>query len=276
MGEVKLSAFADEIAADAAEQVAGLVANSVRFVEVRGVGGTGVLDLSPAEVADFRDRLAEAGIGVSAIGSPIGKVAIRSDLEEHFALFEAALERAAQLDTRYVRLFSFYHKGEEPAAARDAVVEQLARMTARAAAAGVVLLHENEKGIYGDEPERCRDLLEAVDSPHLRQTFDPANFVQCGVDPLARAWPLLRSHTEYFHIKDAVAATGQVVPAGMGDGGIEAILRQAVDAGFAGFLSLEPHLKADDPVHGGDGAQRFAKAVAGLRQVLDRRGIAEG
>jgi len=272
---VKLSGFADEIAADAGEQIAQLAANRVRFVEVRGVGGKNVLDLTEAEVVDFRDRLKEADIGVSAIGSPIGKVAIRSDLEEHFARFEVALERARQLGTRYVRLFSFYHEGEKAAAARDAVLEQVARMARRARRQGIILLHENEKGIYGDVPARCLDLMESINSPHLRLTFDPANFVQSGVDPLGEAWPVLAPHTEYFHIKDAVAATGAVVPAGQGDGGIEAILGQALAAGFGGFLSLEPHLKADDPVHGGDGAERFAKAVAALRQVLARLGIAE-
>ena len=276
MGKVRLSGFADEIAADAGEQIAGLVANQVRFVEVRGVSGTNVLDLGDGEVAEFRDRLGEAGIGVSAIGSPIGKVAIRSDLDEHFARFEMALERARQLSTRYVRLFSFYHEGEAADAVRDAVVAQLERMASRAEAADIVLLHENEKGIFGETPERCLDLVESVNSPHLRQTFDPANFVQCGVDPLAEAWPLLAPHTEYFHIKDAVAATGSVVPAGLGDGGIEAILGQALASDFSGFLSLEPHLKADDPLHGGDGAERFAKAVAGLRQVLERLGADGG
>lgn len=275
MDEVKLSGFADEIAADAGEQIAALTANRVRFVEVRGVWGRSVLDLSEAEVADFRDRLRAAEIGVSAIGSPIGKVAIRSDLEEHFARFEVALERARQLGTRYVRLFSFYHEEEEAAAVREAVLEQLARMAARAGEEGVTLLHENEEGIYGDVPERCLDLVQSVDSPHLRLIFDPANFVQCEVDALGEAWPALAPHTEYFHIKDAVAATRAVVPAGYGDAGIEAILGQAVTSGFGGFLSLEPHLKADDPVHGGDGAERFAKAVAALRQVLGRLGITD-
>ena len=275
MSDLRLSGFADEIAPEVPAQIAGLAENRLGFVEVRGVGGKGVLDLSETEVVNLRDRLREAAIGVSAIGSPIGKVAIRSDLGEHFARFEVALERARQLGTRYVRLFSFYHEGETAAAVRGAVVEQLARMARRARQQGITLLHENEKDIYGDVPRRCLDLVESVNSPHLRLTFDPANFVQCGVGPLAEAWPLLAPHTEYFHIKDAVAATGAVVPAGYGDAGIEAILGKALAAGFDGFLSLEPHLQADDPVHGGDGAERFAKAVAALRQVLARLGHAE-
>ena len=109
----------------------------------------------------------------------------------------------------------------------------------------------------------------------LRAAFDPANFVHCGVDPLAEAWPLLDEYTDYFHIKDKEATSGRVVPAGRGDGGVAELLARAVARGFDGFLSIEPHLKADDPDYGGDGPQRCGKAVAGLREVLGRAGIAE-
>ena len=272
---VKLSGFADEIGPDAAEQIATLEATGLRFLELRGVGGKGVLDLSAEDVAAFKGQLAEAGIGVSSIGSPIGKVQIRADLEEHFARFEVALQRAGQFAAGYVRVFSFYHQGEDPAACRDAVLGFYERMVERAASQDVVLLHENESGIYGDVPERCADLLASIDSPHLRAAFDPANFVHCGVDPLAEAWPLLDEYTDYFHIKDKEATSGRVVPAGRGDGGVAELLKRVVARGFDGFLSIEPHLKADDPDYGGDGSQRFGKAVAGLREVLGRAGIAE-
>ena len=228
------------------------------------------------EVASFRGQLQEAGIGVSSIGSPIGKVQIRADLEEHFARFEIALQRAREFAAPYVRVFSFYHENEEAAACRDEVLAFFQRMVARAEAEGLVLLHENESGIFGDVPERCADLLQSIDSPNLRATFDPSNFISCGADPLQEGWPLLREYTDYFHIKDQVAETRRVVPAGCGDGGLPQILAQAVELGFAGFLSIEPHLKVDDPEYGGSGAERFTHAVDGLRRLLSGAGIAEG
>lgn len=270
MPSVKLTGFADEIDADPQVQIEVLLETGVKFLELRGVGGKGVLDLSADEVRAFKRDLAAAGIGVSAIGSPIGKVQVRSDLDAHFLRFELALERAQQFETSYVRIFSFYHKDEEAVACREEVMEMFHRMVDAAAAAGLTLLHENESHIYGDVPTRCVDLLETIDSPTLRAAFDPANFIQVGVDPLSDAWPLLASYSDYFHIKDAVSSSRQVVPAGYGDGGIEEILRQAVASGFSGFLSIEPHLKADDPLHGGTGPERFAKAVTALRTVLDK------
>lgn len=271
MNTVTITGFADEIAAAAEEQIAGLLAARVFHVEVRGVGGTNVLDLTDEEALDFARRLGAAGIRVSCVGSPIGKVQIRSDLDAHFARFQTALRRAAQFGCDFVRLFSFYHEGESEAQVRDDVIAQLARMAGAAAEAGITLVHENEKGIYGDTPERCADLLAGVDNPHLRVAFDAANFVQCGSRPL-QAWELLADHVAYFHIKDAVAASGRVVPAGHGDGDLAAVLGAALARGYGGFLSIEPHLKADDPDFGGPGAERFATAVAALRGILDDLG----
>jgi len=272
---VKLSGFADEIAADAKTQIATLNKTGVRHIEIRGVEGKGVLDLTADEVASFRGQLQEADIRVSSIGSPIGKVQIRADLEAHFARFEIALQRAREFAAPYVRVFSFYHKNEEAAACRDEVLAFFQRMVARAEAEGLVLLHENESGIFGDVPQRCADLLQSIDSLYLRATFDPSNFISCGADPLQEGWPLLREYTDYFHIKDQLAETRRVVPAGCGDGGLPQILAQAVELGFTGFLSIEPHLKVDDPEYGGSGAERFTHAVDGLRRVLSGAGIAE-
>ncbi|MBT4498157.1 MAG: sugar phosphate isomerase/epimerase [Gemmatimonadetes bacterium] len=270
MPKVQLSGFADEIGPDPREQIAVLRETGVRHLELRGVWGRNVLDLSPPDIGEFRRMLADAGIGVSAIGSPIGKVQIRSDLDAHFDRFQIAVERARQFDTPNIRIFSFYHEGASAADCRDAVLEQLERMTHYAARSGCILLHENEKDIYGDLPERCRDLMLSISHPNLRTTFDPANFIQSGANPREDAWPLVSQYVDYFHIKDAAASSGKVVPAGHGDGGLEWILGQALAAGFEGFLSLEPHLRPDDPLHGGTGSERFAKAVAALRRVLDR------
>lgn len=272
MSQVTLTGFADEISPDPAEQIATLAKTGVRYLELRGVSGKNVLDLTAEEVASFRHRLEAAGIGVSAIGSPIGKVQVRSDLEEHFGRFRIAVERAHQFGSVQIRIFSFYHEAEEAPQVRDKILAQMQRMAEYAETEGVVLLHENEKDIYGDVPDRCADILQSVDNPHLRAAFDGANFIQSGVQPWEDAWPKLEGYVDYFHIKDAVADSGRVVPAGHGDTCLEAILSEALDRGFRGFLSVEPHLKADDPEYGGDAPQRFAIAVGALRLVLERIG----
>jgi sugar phosphate isomerase/epimerase len=110
---------------------------------------------------------------------------------------------------------------------RNEVIERLGLLVERAAQAGVTLLHENERDIYGESATGCHDLLATINSPTLRMAFDPANFVQAGVRPMEDAWPLFRDFTVHVHIKDAVFHDGSVRPAGQGDGDIPNITGSA-------------------------------------------------
>ena len=139
--------------------------------------------------------------------------------------------------------------------------------------AGLILAHENEKGIYGDVPDRCADLITAVGSPALRATFDPANFVQCGVRPFSEAYALIRPHLVYLQVKDALAATGEVVPAGQGDGELRETLAALRDSGFAGFMSLEPHLAQAGRFGGFSGPEGFVRAASALKFLLNEASI---
>ncbi|MDN6672607.1 MAG: sugar phosphate isomerase/epimerase, partial [Staphylococcus equorum] len=56
----------------------------------------------------------------------------------------------------------------------------------------------------------------------------------------------LPPHIEYIHIKDAIYEDSGNVLCGTGDGQIESILKQAIDRGYKGFLTLEPHLVVFD------------------------------
>jgi len=114
-------------------------------------------------------------------------------------------------------------------------------MTALAEKEDMILLHENEKEIYGDTAPRCKEILDAVHSPNLRAVFDPANFVECGQETYPAAYELLKDDVVYIHIKDALAH-GKIVPAGMGNGHVEELLRAFEQKGYRGFLSIEPHL----------------------------------
>ena len=195
---IRLSAFADEISPDLEEQIALLSSEKVRFLDLRGVWNTNVLDLSNQQVTRVKETLDAHGIGVAAIGSPIGKVPIDSSFNEHLHLFERAITVAQALQTPYIRIFSFYPPAASdrgavnPAEYRDEVLRRLREMTARARAAAVILLHENEKDIYGDTIVRCVDLLQGINDAHFQAVFDPANFIQCGQTPYPDAYEAIR------------------------------------------------------------------------------------
>jgi sugar phosphate isomerase/epimerase len=269
---VTISAFADEISPDPDEQIAALSSEGIKHLELRGAWNTNVLDLDDAQLAGIKFKLDQAGIAVSAIGSPIGKVAIDASFDDHVHRFERAIIRARFFGAAYIRVFSFYPPaGAAPAgdwsAERDTVLHHLRELTARARAADVILLHENEKDIYGDTIARCVDVLQTIDDPYFAAAFDPANFIQCGQRPYPDAYDALQPWLRYVHVKDATQ-DGVVVAAGEGVADWPAILARLRDEGYAGFLSLEPHLAAAGQFSGFSGPERFSHAARALKGLL--------
>ncbi len=214
------------------------------------------------------DLLRERGFRVSAIGSPIGKSSLLEPRAFEQERLERALAAAERLDTRLIRIFSFYVPPQNLDEARQEVIERLGLLVERAAQAGVILLHENERCIYGESAARCHDLHTALPSLALRMAFDPANFVQAGVRPMEEAWPLLGDFVTHVHIKDAVFADGSVRPAGQGDGDILALLAALNARNYTGYLTLEPHLSIAGPAGGYSGEQGMRTAIHALHHLL--------
>ena len=279
---IRLSAFADEISPDLDEQVAALSSEHIHFLDLRGAWNTNILDLTDQQVARIKETLDAHGIGVAAIGSPIGKVPIDSSFDEHLHHFERAITVAQALQTPYIRIFSFYppaaHKGDRsdssavnPAEYRDEVLRRLREMIARARAAGVFLLHENEKDIYGDTIARCVDLLQSCDDAHFQAILDPANFIQVGQTPYPDAYEAIRPWLRYVHVKDA-RPDGSVVVAGEGASHWPELLQRLRSDGYDGFLSLEPHLALAGQYQGFSGPELFRRASQALQQMLQAMG----
>lgn len=272
------SGFADEIDPRIDVQVAQMKRFGISYIEMRGVDGENIADCTPEKIREVAQKCQKAGIQISAMGSPLGKIKIHEDMDIHMAKLYGLIEKAKILNTSNIRIFSFYlPEGEEPEMYRDEVLHRLERMTKAAEEADITLLHENEKGIYGDTPERCLDLLESIGSEHLWSTFDPANFVQCGCEPYPHAYELLKQYVRYVHIKDA-NADGMVVPAGQGIGHVPEFLKRLWNDGYEGFLSLEPHLgdfvgfaaleEGEAQKKPQSGADTFEVAVNALHEIL--------
>jgi len=265
----RISAFADEISDTLEEQIKNLQINGVGYIELRGVWGKNVLALSNDELSMVKKKASDEGIGFSAVGSPLGKFPLDGDFSEQMEGLKRALEIAEFLEAPYIRLFSFFPpEGENPDLYRGQVLDWLSQMIAEAEKTRVILAHENEKGIYGDTGQRCLDLYTSLPSPSFTGIFDFANFVQCGQHPYEDCWLKLRPYIRYFHIKDALLGSGQVVPAGLGDGDVKRILNEAFTAGFDNFLTLEPHLSIAEASYGRTTPDLFMTAADALKRIL--------
>jgi sugar phosphate isomerase/epimerase len=269
-----LTGFADEISPELEEQLETLGEESIGYMELRSIWNTNVLDLTDDELDRVKSAVAQRGIGISSIGSPIGKVPVTEPFGPHLERFRRALHVADVMETPYIRVFSFFiPEGHEPGNYREEVLDRMGIMAGEAEDSGVTLLHENEKQIYGDVPSRCLDILAGVDSPALRAAWDAANFVQCGVRPYKEGYASLRPYVEYVHVKDALSGSDRVVPAGEGDGQLPETLSALRASGFDGFFSLEPHLASAGTYSGFSGPALFHKAAGTFKDLLRRHGI---
>lgn len=240
--DYKITGFADEIANELTIQVEALQGLGIKYMEMRGVDGDNLIFHSDEKIQEIKKYLDDNGIRLSALGSPLGKIGIGEDFTPHFESFKRAVEVAHRMECNRIRMFSFYiPQGEAPETYEGQVFERIGRFVDYAAANDAVLLHENEKEIYGEKAKECRKLMDTFYGEHFKAIFDFANFVQARENTL-EAYQLLKDSIAYIHVKDALWEDGSVVPAGYGDGHVEQILTDLFDSGFDGFLSLEPHL----------------------------------
>ena len=246
MEKIIISGFADEISPDLDKQLKVVRELGMDHISLRSADGKGIADYTAEEFAEkLLPRLDEAQVKISSMGSPIGKIPV--DSEEDFEKQKKQLEEICKMcklsGCRYIRMFSFYiPKDKNPDDYKDEVIAKLKEFEEIARKYEVVLLHENEKDIYGDIARRCKVIFDEIPSPYLKAAFDFANFVQCGEDT-EQCWNLLDPYIEYIHIKDAVTTGNENVLCGTGEGKIQQLLTRAIrDEGYEGFLTLEPHL----------------------------------
>ncbi|WP_027204442.1 sugar phosphate isomerase/epimerase family protein [Butyrivibrio fibrisolvens] len=261
----KITGFADEIAQELEIQIESVKKLGIKYIEMRGVDGDNLIFHSNDKVKEIKEKLDAAGIKLSALGSPLGKIGIEDPFEPHFEQFKRTCEIAHMMDTGFIRMFSFYVDDDKRQDFKGEVFERIGRFVDYAKHNDIVLLHENEKGIYGEKAPQCRELMDEFAGDNFKAIFDFANFVQADQDTL-EAYDLLKEYIVYMHIKDARRQNGVVVPAGFGDGNVKEILGNLFENGFDGFLSLEPHLF---DFKGFDGLERGSKTpIATSGEVL--------
>lgn len=274
---IRLCAFADESADRIEGQIEALKRNGISLLEIRNVNGKNVMDLTDDEAKEIRAKLDEAGIKVWSIGSPIFKKDIALPEEAHLADARRGCELAKILGAENIRMFSFYNAET----AHDKMLDLLKKIVVIGKEYGIKMCHENDKGLYGDNLARTKEVLDAT--PGLYSVYDPANFLQVGEkaeDTLAA----LADRAYYFHIKDVVAETGELVPAGYGDGNLKGLVSRIKGDKV---LTVEPHLKIfagyvlnDKTVlktkfHFESNVEAFDAAVAAIKKILVEVGYTE-
>ena len=274
---IKLCAFADEATNELYGQIEALIRNNIKYLELRNVNGTNVKNITEEQAIEYARVFKEKGITIYSIGSPVGKVDINVDFDEYLKEVEHVFRLAKIFETKKIRMFSFYNAIND----REKVISYLNKLTLLAKEYGVELYHENEKDIYGEKVNEVIDILDNV--PLLKSVYDPANYLQAGEDS-NKTLDLMHNRTDYFHIKDVIVETGELVPAGYGDGNILELINRIKDDKV---LSLEPHLAIFEGYNEIDGTEMknkfyyksngeaFDAAVKALKDLLKKAGYEE-
>jgi sugar phosphate isomerase/epimerase len=268
----RLSAFGDEISTDIQVQLDNLLANGITFCALRGCNGKNVMELEDFQLKLIKTQFNNRGVHFSCVGSPVGKIQITDPFEPELERLKKAAAIAKLIETRVVRVFSFFMpQGKNPADFRGEVLARMKALADLAKTLEINLLVENEKDLYGDTAARQLDVIEHIASPHVRAAFDFSNFVQCNDDPWA-AWQKLKPYVLDFHIKDCRAEDKREVPAGEGAGKVREILADAFKNNWKGYLSFEPHLSESGTFKGFTGPKLFKVAVDALKKILTEIG----
>ncbi|RKY09577.1 MAG: sugar phosphate isomerase/epimerase [Planctomycetota bacterium] len=272
----QLSAFADEVTDDFLSQVKYLASENVGHIELRFLNKKNVVNLSKGELAEAGNILSDYGLGVSAIGSPIGKVRLDEPFAQHLDMFKRAVDSALFFGTRFIRVFSYYApEGKDIADYRNEVLGRFGAKVEAIEDVDIVMVHENETNIYGYSSEHCVDLVKTIDSPKLRLVYDPGNFVwgQGIVDNIKTCWPKMKPYVVHVHIKDWKLGSDVGSIPGQGDGRINELLQELAHCEYDGFLTMEPHLQAGGKFGGKTGPELFSGATRAVRKIAAEVGL---
>lgn len=267
---IKLSAFSDEAGSSLKEQISALKRNGISLMELRSIAGKNVAEFTEEEAKAYQKQLEENGISVWSIGSPLGKVDIDVDFSEYCEKVRHVCKLTNIFKAQRIRMFSFFNAYEK----EEKVFAYLQEMVKIGKEYGVYMCHENEKDVFGDTVERVLKIMQNVDG--LKYVYDPANYLQCG-QSADETLATFHAKTDYFHIKEVIASTGELVPAGYGDGKIKELVAK-IDS--EKVLTLEPHLMEFDAYKSIDNTEMkhkftfaneqeaFDAAVVALKNIL--------
>jgi sugar phosphate isomerase/epimerase len=269
-----LSGFADEVDPAISVQIETFSRLRIKGIDLRSVNNVNVLDLPTHELFQINGMCRDAGLHIQTVGSPVNKIPyhVLSRATEEDRL-NKAIKNADHLNVKRIRLFTPEIQGDADPELDHKIVDWMKEQKTIAEHSGITLLIENDARYWSAYPENAKRLFGELGGPHFKAAFDFANTVLIGFRPMKDWFPWLLPYLDTLHIKDAVEATGEILPAGEGDGQIQETLTWLIDQGWSGPLTLEPHLKAAGKLGGFSGPKLFEAATDALRRICSSVGV---
>jgi len=227
----------------------------IRNAQVEGFPNGNLHDIPDAAFDLAAAKLQAAGIGVCCFGSAIANWGKKIDQPFDSSLAEArrAIPRMQRLGTKYVRIMSFAVREGSEDQLEEERFRRLRELTRMFLEAGLQPVHENCMNYGGMGWSYALKLLESV--PGLKWVFDTGNPLFNADRTKPQPWPRqdpwefyvkVKPFIEHVHVKDAIWDSSKKEPTytmpGEGHGRVKDILRDLIDSGYQGGVSIEPHV----------------------------------
>ena len=105
---MRITCFADEISPHISDQLRVMEELKIRWMDLRSCWDTPVLGLNDHQLRDICALASGRGIGISCIGSAIGKEAMENPVENALEQTKKAAHAAHLCGCSYIRIFSYY------------------------------------------------------------------------------------------------------------------------------------------------------------------------
>jgi sugar phosphate isomerase/epimerase len=255
-----IAAITDEYSPAFDEALTPMVATGMTGAELRVVYGKNIMDLTDDELKRAIEALAECGLKVISIASPLLKCTLpngpevdarsqrdifnsKHTFEDQPALALRAIEIAKMTGAKIIRVFSYW-RTVDPSAVFDEVAKSLNALAEQFGKEGLICGLENEHACNVATAAESAAMLKAVPHPSLKLVWDPANALCSGENPYPEGYSLLpKDRIVHVHAKDCHVADHKPLWGPLGTqaidwkGQIAALKRD----GYDGFISLETH-----------------------------------
>lgn len=253
---IYLTGFADEAATDIDGQIRATKELGWNYIEARSVDGKNIHDLEEAAFDIVCRKLDAAGIQINAFGSAIANWSkqVTDPMDVTLSEVGRAIPRMKRLGAKIIRIMSFAvlkDCGPDDQMEKERF-KRLRDIVKRFTDEGLTPVHENCMNYGGMGWPYTLKLIENV--PGLKLVFDTGNPVfavdrsrpePCPQQSVWEFYSRVRPHIAHVHIKD-----GYVTPegkhiftfAGEGQGDTRLVMRDLLETGYEGGISIEPHL----------------------------------
>jgi len=256
----RIAAITDEFSPDLDIAVHSMAEVGMTGAELRMLFGKNIVDLSTEELERAIEMVRGCGLEIISIASPLLKCTLPDapEVDERFQkdmfaakqtfddqpwIAERAFAIAERTGAKIIRVFSYW-RTVRPEECFTRIVEALGKLADQAAHYGVTIAIENEHACNIATAAETSRLLAALNHPHLKMVWDPANALVSGETPFPDGYATLPvGRIAHVHAKDCLQGDEKLIWGPLGDGLIDwrgQIAALARD-GYTGWISLETH-----------------------------------